>query len=85
MKMHCLGTDSILHRSLLVAMCHPSCVNSSWMKPPRKKISCSFKSPSDDDCLYWMDEEDQELSIAFPAILDIDGMYGHCNLDRISH
>jgi len=61
--------------SLTAALQNPSCAHHSWLKNPNKNL-CRLRCSADKDSLYWVDDEDHKICIAFPAILDMGGTYG---------
>jgi hypothetical protein len=61
-----------LNDSLHAALQNPSCVNASWMQKPFNHL----KSYGEKDCLYWIDNDNCKIRMAFPAILDMHGTHG---------
>ena len=59
-----------LYKSLDVATQHPSCASFMWLKDPDVRFSRLSVTPSDDNSLYWVDESNKILCLAFPAILE---------------
>ena len=67
--------ESYLHRSLSEILRHPSSANTSHLENFNNNYSCLSLMSSQDDSLYWIDEQHQKFCLAFPAILDLKGRY----------
>ena len=59
-----------LDKSLDVTLQHPSCASPMWLQEPDLRFSRLSATPSDDNSLYWVDESNKILCLAFPAILE---------------
>jgi len=60
--------------SLHAVLQHPNCVTTTWLRNIVE--SGDFRAiSSEDNALYWVDEANEKLSMAFPAILDLTGIY----------
>jgi hypothetical protein len=74
-----LEEHSLLYLSLQEALKHPSCVSDKWIdsigdftnnpRPLRYP-------PYNDGAHYYVDRQQKPLSMAFPAVLDLNGKYG---------
>ena len=71
------GLDSLrLAESLAAALEDQGCSKSSWMNNIDENL-CRVKRSTEEDCLYWVDKDDRNISMAFPAVLDVDGTFTH--------
>ena len=55
---------------------HPNFVSSAWLDEHRADFF-RLQSINYENALYWMDEHDEKLSMAFPAILNLDKTFIH--------
>lgn len=65
---------STLYHSLEKTLTHPSSASSAWIESHASDLS-RLRASSNENCLYWVDEDDHVLSLAFPTILDLEKTY----------
>jgi hypothetical protein len=66
--------ELLLCESLTAALQHPRCVRTSWLDEGDDELRHITLS-EDEESVYWIDKEKQKLSLAFPAVLDLDGAF----------
>ena len=61
-----------LRKCLETELRHPNCARATW----RHNSSAMFNrvtASADGNCLYWVDNKKERLSLSFPAVLDLEG------------
>jgi hypothetical protein len=70
--------NSDLYLSLEAALKHPSCVSETWMETigdfKNNPRSLPY-APYNDGALYYVDDKQKPLSMAFPAVIDLNGKF----------
>jgi hypothetical protein len=73
-----LSPSTTLYQSLEAAMRHPSCVSPTWIDTIsdfKNNPHTLHSPPYNDGALHWVDNNDDLLHMAFPAVLDLYGKY----------
>jgi hypothetical protein len=72
------ASKSPLYQSLLAAIEHPNCVKPAWIDTVTnsKNNPRGLPKPYNDGSLHWVNNSNDLLCMAFPAVLDLDGKYG---------
>ena len=65
-----------LQLSLDRALNHPNTVSRAWLETHRSDMF-RLRASNDESALYWVDEHNEKLSLAFPAVLNLDKTYVH--------
>ena len=66
--------DLLLCESLVAALQHPRSARASWLDEKNEELGHMTLS-DEEDSAYWIDEDDEKLCLAFPAVLDLDGAF----------
>jgi hypothetical protein len=65
-----------LTESLTAALQHPRCTCLSSIDEGFEKLCHLSWSGDEDESPYWIDDVGERMCMAFPAILDMNGVYG---------
>ena len=67
-----------LYQSLEECLKHPRCISNKWLNEVsdvQNSPRTLKNAPYNDGALYWVDEDNNLLSMAFPAVLETDGKF----------
>ena len=72
------SSHGLLYQSLEECLKHPCCISNKWLDEVsnvQNSPQALKNAPYNDEALYWVDEDNNLLSMAFPAVLETDGNF----------